>query len=324
MLTQENVQNAAQGFIGAIKRKMPFFLASIIIISGLIDDNIVNNSIVAFIKISMGLFIIFDPKRNLMRSVGFYALSLGLARIVSTLPMLGSESDLFFIVALVMLGMGINLVVSGYSYLQDVSRGRFGMTFGSAALAIIMALSLIMMITTPDDDEYGLNAGYMLVYSVYLIQYLLILLIMDSDEFRFSSWQEKSVRKLDNIRLSYSLTPGTQISREDARIMKHMFDDRASWTPVDDGGPVECEKRIRLVDEKVSTVMIMQKWKGSDKIHITISTSNDGTILQANRFYVTEVSADDADDEKFMNLRIYSDGAMISNFSVIAPMEVAA
>ena len=186
MLTQENVQNAAQGFIGAIKRKMPFFLASIIIISGLIDianmtvfendDNIVNNSIVAFIKISMGLFIIFDPKRNLMRSVGFYALSLGLARIVSTLPMLGSESDLFFIVALVMLGMGINLVVSGYSYLQDVSRGRFGMTFGSAALAIIMALSLIMMITIPDDDEYGLNAGYMLVYSVYLIQYLLILI----------------------------------------------------------------------------------------------------------------------------------------------------
>ncbi len=320
-----STQETAQAIIAVAKNRISFILAGIIIISGLIDvanmtvfgntDTVLTDTAVAIVKIGMGLFIIFDPKRNLMRSVGFYALSLGIARIIASFPMLGSPSDLPFIVAIVMVVMGANLVYSGYSYLQDVSRGRFGMTLGSAALALIMAAALVSYVVA--GDELEIDVTDIIVTVVYLIQYLLILVIMDSDEFRFSSWEEKSVRKMDDMRVMYTLTPGMYIPREDAKAIKHMFDDRSSWSEVDDGGPVECEKRLRLAEDKVTAVMIMQKWKDSDRIYFTVSTNDDGTILQANRFSVTDAVADDADDDKFMNIRLYADGTMLSNISVM-------
>ena len=321
-----STQETAQAVIAVAKNRLSFILAGIIIISGLIDvanmtvignsDSVLTDTLVAIVKIGMGIFIIFDPKRNLMRSVGFYALSLGIARIISSLPMLGSSSDFIFIVAIVMIVMGVNLGYSGYSYLQDVSRGRFGMTFGSAALALIMAATIVSSVALSDQLET--ETTDLIIYIVYLFQYVLILVIMDSDEFRFSSWEEKSVRKMDDMRVTYTLTPGMHIPREDAKVIKHMFDDRSSWSKVDDGGPVECEARLHMEEDKVTSVMIMQKWKDSDRIYFTICNNDDGTILQANRFYVTDAIADDTDDDRFMNVRLYADGAMLSNISVMS------
>lgn len=324
-----STQKTVQAYIDAAKNRVTYILAGIIILSALADiadmvvfddmDAAVSSTIVAIVKLGMGLLMLFDPKRSLMRTVGFYALTLGISRIIASLSMLGNSSNFIFVIGIVVVAMGVNLVYSGYSYLQDVSRGRFGLIFGSSVLAIIWTAMLVTSVTGAFGVET--DTGSLIVNVVYLIQYLLILLIMDSDDFRFSSWNEKSVRKIGDIRVTHTTTPGTYIERQDAKIIKHMFDDRSSWSPLDDGGPVECERKIRMADDKITSVMIMQKWRGSDRIYITVVTDDDGTILQANRFSVTDVLADDADDERFMNVRLFSDGTMLSNLSV-KPSEV--
>jgi hypothetical protein len=320
MSTVEGVQAA----IVAIKRKIPFILAAILLISGVFEavnflvfggeSASIGDLCAAVVKILIGLFIIFDPKRSLLRSVGFYAISLGLSRVIDSVILLGEPSDVMFIAAIVMIALGVNLFVSGYNYLHDTSRGRFGMTMGSAALDLMMILMIVITFTSGDgSDEEFRN---MIVYSISVVQYTLILIIMDSDEFRFSSLREKSVKKLDEVRLTYTLTPGMHVSRDDALVLKHMFDDRSSWSAVEDGGPVECERKLWIFEEKVASVMILQKWKGSDRIYVTMAADDKGTILQANRFWITDVVADDPDDGTFMNVRLYADGAMLSNISV--------
>ena len=320
-----NPQESTQVVIDGIKSKMPFILAGIIILSAIADavsmamygaDDAVFRVLAILVRVVMGFFIVLDPMRNLMRSVGFYALSLGLARILESFGMLANPSDLFFAIAIVMIGMGVNQVYSGYNYLRDVSRGRFGMIFGSAALALLMVIIIVSTASAEESLDPDYDAQLILSSVIYLAQYVLILLIMDGDDFRFSSWNEKSVRKLDEIRLAYTLTPGMRFPRPYAVVLKHMFDDRSSWSPVDDGGPVECETRLRIVDDKATSVAILQKWKGSDRIYMTVTPDDVGTILQANRFWVTDVVADDKDDGKFTNLRLYADGTMISNVSV--------
>ncbi len=316
--------------IAIIKGKLPFILAAIIILLGIyglcvvffyigIENTQPGDICAGIVQIVMGFLIIFDPKRSTMRAVGFYAMSLGLGKILSSLSMAGSSSSFIFIVALVMIGLGVNLVYSGYTYLNDTSRGRFGMTMSSALMCMLIILTIAYETVYFEGTESTL---VIIGYFIGLVQYLLILLILDSEEFRFSTWHEKAIARLEKIRTTYSITPGTYISREDAKSLKHMFDDRSSWSSVNDNGPVECEKRLKVFDGRIPAIMILQKWKGSDKIFVTMVNDDEGTILQANRFCITDVIADDDDDSRFMNVRLYSEGRMLSNISVMK--EVAA
>ena len=313
-------------------RCLPFVLAAIIIISGVYNlwkYMTFEESAASFgeicgslIMIAMGLLILFDPKRSLLRAIGFYAMSLGLSRVMNSFSSIASESDIMFIVGLVMLGMGANLIYSGYCYLKDTSRGRFGMTTASALLALLMIILIVMMSVGGDEvDDYTMSE--IISCFISLIQYAFVLLLMDMEVFRFGSFNEKALRKMEVIRRTYAPAPDMFINREDGVVLKHMFDDRSSWAPVEDGGPVECEKKLFMEEERSKSVMILQKWKSSDKIHVTMVTDDNGTILQANRLCVSDVVADNADDSGFMNIRLYTEGRMVANLAV-AEEEVAA
>lgn len=275
----------------------------------------------AVIMIAMGLLILFDPKKSILRSIGFYAMALGLSRVMNSLSSIASESDMMFIIGLVMFGMGVNLMYSGFCYLKDTSRGRFGMTMASALLALLMIILIVMMSVSEETSAYDMSV--IISCFISLIQYSIVLLLMDMEVFRFGSFNEKALRKMDDIRRTYAPAPDMAITRDGGIVLKHMFDDRSSWTPVEDGGPVECEKKLCMEEDRAKSVMILQKWKDSDKIHATMVVDDNGTILQANRFSISDVVADNDDDSGFKNLRLYADGRMVANLA-IAETEVAA
>ena len=70
-----------------------------------------------------------------------------------------------------------------------------------------------------------------------------------------------------------------------------------------------------LVKGRIPSCMILQKWKGSDMIHVTVTNSTEGSIILANRFSVTDVTAD-GDDETLSTLRLFGDNELLMQLAV--------
>ena len=281
----------------------------------------VTTCFMAVAKVCMGLFILFDPRKNLLRAVGFYAFALGLSRLLMSIRYVFNPNDIFFIIGLVFVGMGCNLMWSGYNYLNETSRSRNGMTMTASLLALMQAFTILYYVKILGDNTLETLLSDTIPEIILLFQYLALLLIMDTEELRFGSNLEKANSRAERIRVTYTLESGLMLMREDALTIRHMFDDRSSWSPVDDGGPVELERRIHLVNGRIPACMIMQKWQGSDRIYVTMVNEDDGSIITANRFYVTDVVPDKESDDDFRHLRLYQDGRMLAQIWVMERMD---
>ena len=62
--------------------------------------------------------------------------------------------------------------------------------------------------------------------------------------------------------------------------------------------------------------MILQKWKDSERIYVTLVNDDSGTILQANRFWITDIIPDVGEDGELTCIRLFADGRMLSSISV--------
>ena len=124
-----------------------------------------------------------------------------------------------------------------------------------------------------------------------------------------------------NVSITRTMDPGFSVSKEDAIELMNMFEDRSSWTPVCDGGPAECEKRYRFEEGRIPGTIILQKWKDSDRIYATVVSDDTGTIIQANRFYITDVIPNSKDEKEITQIRLFSDGRMLSSV-LVSEMEI--
>ena len=320
-----------QWIIEVIKKRMVYILAIILFVSGLYDIytvavanyadqwDFVDEIVSAVIKMVAAEFMVFDPKKSIMRAIGFYSMSLGITRIISSLSTLYFVSSLSLAIGGVMLVMGVNMLISSYNYLNDTTRGRTGITLSATVLALMDVLFIVLIF---ESNRFGLDPsqyGDMSKIIISLFEYITLLLIMDTKELRFSTSYEKSNTRIESARVTYTVAGDLTIDPEDAKVMSHMFDDRSSWKVCDNGGPVECEYKIRIIDGRIPSTVIMQKWKDSDPIHFTVVNDDTDSIILANRFSVHSVSSD---GERPSFLRLFDEKRMIMQIAVRSEEEV--
>lgn len=271
----------------------------------------------AIIKIVMAEFILFDPKKNVLRAVGFYAISLGITRVISAISTLSFVSDISLAVGGITLFMGANILISGYSYLKDTTRGRTGMIIGTGSLALLQ--TIMLMLSYESYRMTGFIKFDELIPSILLLfQYIVLLLILDTEEVRYGTLMEKTNTRVESIRVTNTVENDFALRKEDAEVMVNMFSDRSSWQQPTIGGRVESEKRVLMVDGRIQSWMILQKWKGSDKIYATMANDPDGSILAAKRFTIHRVVSDN-DGEEITSVRLYDDTSLIMQLAVERP-----
>ena len=304
-----------------IKSSTPFLLALALVISGFYElyklyvsdqtDNFgfVDDILAAVIKIIMAEFILFDPKRNVLRAVGFYALSIGMSRVILSISTLMVVSTISLVIGSITLIMGVNLLFSSYKYLMDTSRGLLSMIASTSGLALLEVVLLLVNYQTYLMTGVPLYAD-VAPNIISLFLYLILLLILDTEEARYNTELQQINTRIESVRVMNMAENSLKLSREDGLVLKHMFDDRSSWNTLADGGPVESEKRLVLVDERVKSVMILQKWSGHDNIYVTMSNDKRGSVMIANRFSITDVYSD-GDDNDFTSLRMYDGKRML-------------
>lgn len=269
----------------------------------------------AVIKILMAEFILFDPKKNVMRAMGFYAMSIGLSRIIASLSILIQPSAFSLATGIITLALGANILISSYNYLNDTTRGRLGILVGTGLLALLQ--TVMLMLSYQAYRATGIvNTDELISSVVLLVQYIVLLLIMDTSEIRYGTLMEKTNTRIESLRVTDMIEGHFKLERDDASVLRHMFEDRSSWAPVNDNGPAECERSITLIDGRIQSCMLLQKWNDSDKIHFTVSNSEGGSVIAANRFSVSQVYSDTDDDDTMSYLRLFDDDRMIAQFSI--------
>ena len=322
-------ETALEG-ISRLKKIAPFIMAMVLFLGGFLDlrNALLTESVdsahfkiyvlSSTIRMSFAIVMFLDPNKTVPRTIAFYAFALGMGRLISYFPNLFEQDNAAFIIGIIMVIMGGNLSYSGFRYMSGNTRGRTGMSVNATLqISIIIFLEMVpYIINSIAGVPIEMDAGSDVIRdAVSVIQYALLLLMLDTAEVKYGTPLEKMNSRLDSVRMSYTLDSGLRLDRQQAIILKHMFDDRVTWTVLSDEGPAECEKVITLKDRNSYMYMTLQKWKNSHVIYVTVAGSNT-TVINANRFHITSVAADLDDDRLFTSLRFFDEEKMVMNVAV--------
>ncbi len=234
-----------------------------------------------------GMIILVDRNRNLLRSVGVYAIALGGYRFFSAAPHVHAGTP-FGIFYLFICALAINLVISGRSYIfLKVSRNRISLMLSTLTLLILSLTSILFAMHT--GLSFRTCVEIMPGAFIACLMYAFYLGILDSEVLRASDSLAIHNETLNKIRCTQYTDPETHVSPEIADVLSRAFEDRSDWALVSDGGPVDCEFRFNIRNIDGISEVLVQKWNDSDNLYFTISDHLDGTLIQAYRFSATSV-----------------------------------
>ncbi len=238
-----------------------------------------------------GTIIVADKKRSLPRSVGVYAVGMGLYRAFSVMGYIEPHSStnfLFFAVIIV----GLNTAVSGRSYLKGVSRARMSTMYSSILTLLISIISLIFIYATNGHNVHYLLSHYNRIVLLAVMNFVYIM-VLDSESLRRTDWLQAYNRNLGGIARTYHISAEAMIEDFDAEMLADRKGTEEGWSPVRDGGPVRTECRARIWNGTGISYLTFQKWNGSDSIYMTMSDHEDGTLIQATRLALDRIEIEE-------------------------------
>lgn len=233
-----------------------------------------------------GLGIILDKTRNLVTSVGLFAMGLGIYRAFMAARIYIPKSDTNLVV-LVLFLLGVNVAISGYKYVTGKSRSRVSMKITTIILLLFNIIFVTYMIRVGLDYKTVCRTYPMTILTS--LMYVIFILILDTKELRSRDWIEVHSNTLSRMRRTYFFDYKAKMATESAELLNTWNGERKGWKALDDGGPAEYELRIPFINGNGKSYIIAQIWKDYDGFFITISDHYDGTIIQASRMSVSGV-----------------------------------
>ncbi len=276
--------------------RIEYLMGTLLIALGIISiygvsGDLEHNSLYALSKVVMivlGILIIIDPKKNVMRATGMYAATIGMGGMIRSINALSSESTLYFLFGLITFLLGVNLVLCGVSYFRGTSKNARRMTMTAYLIFLIYCLRAIATIYLGTNPwEYFTN-NYTVV--TFLIMYAMYIFVLTSDEIRYGIPLEKNLIDLTGLRKSISIPNDSLITESDLKAISDGLAGTASWNKLN-SGPAESEYMIKLGKEMPCT-LILQKWKGSTCLYATVVTDPNGSFIQGARFRIDNMIRD--------------------------------
>lgn len=259
-----------------------------------------------------GLGIILDKSRDLVTTVGLYAMGMGLYKAFIAFRLFIPKSDTNITVAIIFV-LGINMAISGWKYLTGKSRARGRMMLSSVLLLMINLIIIFSMARYGMDYRYICRTYPMVVLTS--VMYVVFFMILDTRILRSRDWIEVHSNTLSRMRRTYYLDSKAKIATESAELLAGWNGERRYWTKIDDGGPAEYELRIPVINGNGKSYLIAQIWKDYDGFFITMTDHCDGTIIQASRMSVDSVEYDEN------NFRINNKDGTFSQFELVEEFE---
>ena len=229
-----------------------------------------------------GLAILYFRKKGNYFSVGIYALTLGLSRVIRSLPGLSPDaSDFTFYLSLIFVIIGGNLAWGGYNHLTVRTRNPATMRYTAMALLSIYGLALgysaykgldVVAIFLEDINIMG-----------YLPLYAGLLIVLYSRELLENIPLARIGRFLNDMSINAYVGDSINITEEDAKKIEEGFSGADSWDEIDVGGMLIKETVITFHAHNGIKDVILERWPDSDVLYLNLINDRTDSFIGGQR-----------------------------------------
>ncbi len=232
-----------------------------------------------------GLVIILMRRRGNYFAVGVYALTLGLSRVIRSIPGLFDESDLVFYTSLVFLVVGGNLAWGGYNHLTVKTRNPATMRYMALLLLFLVGLTFGYMIYS-DMDVVEAFLSEVNLFG-YLPLYAGLLIILYSRELLENIPLARVSRFLRDVSSNAYAGDTLMITDKDAETIKEGFSGAEGWSEICVGDLTIKEAHISFHAHNGVKDVILEKWPHSDSLYVSLINDRTDSFIGGQRMDVT-------------------------------------
>lgn len=238
-----------------------------------------------------GLIILFYRRKGNYFIVGLYAIILGVSRIIRSFPGLTGESDYGFYASIVFIGIGVNLVISGYNHLTVRTRNPTMMRITAIAMLSMYVIALTFVyINQLDLSSAVRNAADMLWFAPL---YISLIVILSSREILDNIPMGRIRRYSESISDTMYMGDSITVSPEDAETIKAGLSDTIGWTERDVAGMQVREAKISFCTEAGDRDVILGKVSDKDGLVVSIVGDSTDSFVTGKRFKVQRFKESD-------------------------------
>ena len=228
-----------------------------------------------------GLAILFNRHKGNYFAIGVYALTLGLSRIIRSLPGLVAESDFTFYLSLIFLVVGGNLAWGGYNHLTVKTRNPATMRYTALSLLLIFSLALGYMAYSDIDVVASLLADIN-IYG-YLPLYAGLLIVLYSKELLENIPLARVSRFLKDVSSSGYVGDYITVTEGDAKKIQEGFSDAGSWSEIHVGDMVIRETCITFHAHNGEKDVLLERWPDNDTLFISLINDRTDSFIGGQR-----------------------------------------
>ncbi len=284
--------------------------------NGLGEINHILNFVSSVFMIFMGVILFVYKKKDKMKAVGLCALALGFNRITTSIPYVSSMEDSIFFYGMIMASLGASLMYSGYVYLNGQSRNASTMRIASLVTIGMYLFSLLTYHINGFGFDYYLERHS--VDFVTMIMYVMYSIVLYDNEIAENTPTGKIRMNTSSVLQNKAVSESSFILRED---VEKLFSIMETENQIQHTGPIDSEINIPVFENSKESYMILQKWKNSDRIHVTFSNNICGSYSGSD-FSYTHIESDSGKISDCSHITLYSDCGRIMKIAVKDRTEV--
>ena len=263
-----------------------------------------------FVIIIGGFIIFFTRKKGNYFTVGIYALTLGLSRVIRSLPGLLAESDFVFYYSLVFTIIGGNLAWGGYNHLTVKTRNPGSMKYMAMLLLSVYGLVLGYSLYIGEDTIHLFLSEINMMG--YLPLYIGLLAVLYTKEVNENAPLGRISKFLNALSANTYIGNSIRISEQDSEKVKEGFSGGGEWKEIRVGDRVIKENVVEFHTHNGCKDVILEIWPDSNGMYISVINDRTDSFIGGQRFMVTgyEVRGDlmDLYDPQGVRVRMRIDG----------------
>ena len=249
-----------------------------------VEDNDYGTIGRAILILGGSVIILMRHKGNYF-AVGVYALTLGLSRVIRSIPGLFAESDLVFYYSLVFTIVGGNLAWGGYNHLTVKTRNPATMRYTALLLLFAVGLTFGYMVYS-DMDVVETFLSEINLFG-YLPLYAGLLIILYSRELLENIPLARVSRFLRDVSSNAYAGDTLMITEEDAEKIKEGFSGAEGWSEIHVGDIAIKEAHISFHAHNGVKDVILEKWPEKDSLFVSLVNDRTDSFIGGQRMKVT-------------------------------------
>lgn len=254
------------------------------------------------------------------KAISLYLLSLSLSRMMTYSANLFSLSDFEFMTGILMCTLSLNMFITGVFFFRGISRNRRSVMASSVIIAMFYVLSISYNLHNSPDPLFTVLDN--MSYIVQFVLYLVLLATLDTYDVFINSNEGRVDNSIRELNGRTGATERTVLSEEEARVIYNGFGNMDGWTRVDDGTPVEYQYSVIISMGDSNSEMLLQKWRGSEKIHFTIANSFTGSVIYASRFSAVRCFFESDIDDDIHCIRFVNEEGEFIRFRIMNALNI--